>query len=254
MYDWIKMKLINLELKNHNTKIHKQIAAIPDYLLPIMEIFYTIEGESLHIGEPRILIRVGGCLVGCFNCDSSHTWGLKKSNLMTIPQIMAEVFKLSPVQHVSVTGGEPMHFIPQVVTLAKELRSYGYKTNLETSGMILDSEVFDYFDYVSLDIKTPSSKIILDEATINIIKHCWLSHSGAQLKAVITDSNDLNWIKDNFGDLLLQRKGKTLVLTPAAGDDFTVERMSNIVSMILNWNEGFNIRIIPQIHRLLGFR
>ena len=244
--------MIKIPLMYDGTKTAESIASVPESMLPIVEIFNTLEGEGLWIGQPRVLLRIGGCLVGCKGCDSVHTWTLKQSTLQTLNEIVATVVLTARATRVvSITGGEPMHYPVQVYALARLLREKGFKLNLETSGTILSSFVFGVFDTLSLDIKTPSSGVVVPDEHIQKLIELLVTRPQTQLKAVVTDLADLTWIDEKFGDMLYDGT-ITLVLTPSTADN----AVANRVSMMQDWNisRGYQVRIIPQIHYLLGFR
>lgn len=245
---------MKIPLKYDNTKVGKSISELSKDHIPINEIFYTIEGEGLEIGRPRILCRVGGCLVGCTGCDTVRTWSLKQSELYTLDKVIAEIESLGQgrVREVSLTGGEPMHYPTQIAYLVNNLQYIGYTVSLETSGTILDYNLFHQIDRISLDIKTPSSKVDHVEDLLPNIMYVLDRHRCAQVKAVITDQVDLDWIKDKI--LPIMPSGRELVLTPAAGPKATVESVAEKVDMMVSWNRNYPVRIIPQSHVLLGFR
>lgn len=224
-------------------------------IYPIMEIFKTYEGEGSYIGEPRILIRFGGCLVGCIGCDTAKSWTLAYSGQTTLQGVMDEIESLNPsrTQVFSFTGGEPMHYPKQVMALNAELKNRypDCTTSLETSGVVFDDQVVYSVDRLSIDIKTPSSGVT---PTYEMLVKIWkLSKTrGVQVKCVITDRHDLDWIEKNIDSFLYS--DTPLILTPAAGTDHSIERMQKIMDMILDWNKDYNIRVIPQIHVLLKFR
>jgi 7-carboxy-7-deazaguanine synthase len=225
---------------------------------PIVEITHVIEGEGLHIGTPRVLVRFGGCAVGCVNCDSTHTWTLKSSTVMTLSQVVAKIMEVGAhTYNVSITGGEPLHYPHQVKLLSRELRQLGRNVMLETSGKIANFEPTD-FTYVSLDMKTPSSSV---EATLDEFKWLYLMREwpNVQVKAVISDQNDLEWLESmslmnaSYNHLTMSGFGiNPLVLTPAAGPKSTVDDIRNRVQLILDWNRYYKIRIIVQQHVLLS--
>lgn len=99
--------------------------------LPVMESFYTLQGEGFHQGKAAYFIRLGGCDVGCFWCDVKDSWDAAKHPQKTIETIIAEAQKyLAPI--VVITGGEPL--MHQLDALTQSLHAAGFKTNIETSG------------------------------------------------------------------------------------------------------------------------
>src|SRR5690349_20987196 len=100
--------------------------------LPVMESFYTIQGEGFYQGRAAYFIRLGGCDVGCVWCDVKDSWDASAHPLVHIDE-MTRRAKLSGTELVVVTGGEPLMY--DLGALTKSLRNAGLKTNIETSGV-----------------------------------------------------------------------------------------------------------------------
>ena len=100
-------------------------------LLPVMEHFYTLQGEGFHQGRAAYFIRLGGCDVGCVWCDVKDSWDADKHPKYTIGQLVQEV-KKTPTRLVVITGGEPL--MHNLNALTSALKEAGVETNIETSG------------------------------------------------------------------------------------------------------------------------
>jgi organic radical activating enzyme len=99
--------------------------------LPVMEHFYTLQGEGFHQGKAAYFIRLGGCDVGCVWCDVKDSWDATKHPLLKIEDLIFHISNTA-TEIVVITGGEPlMHNLDE---LTKELHAAGFKTNIETSG------------------------------------------------------------------------------------------------------------------------
>ncbi|MCF6182786.1 7-carboxy-7-deazaguanine synthase QueE [Lutibacter sp.] len=99
-------------------------------MLPLMEEFYTIQGEGFHTGKAAYFIRIGGCDVGCHWCDVKESWD---ANLHPPTETIKIVHNISKQANtVVVTGGEPL--IWNMDYLTKLLKAKGLKTHIETSG------------------------------------------------------------------------------------------------------------------------
>ena len=84
---------------------------------PVMEHFYTIQGEGAHTGKAAYFIRLGGCDVGCHWCDVKESWTSSETQLMSIDAILKEANKVK-ASFVVITGGEPtMHSLLSLVNL-----------------------------------------------------------------------------------------------------------------------------------------
>src|ERR1700760_43367 len=84
--------------------------------LPVMEHFYTIQGEGFHQGKAAYFIRLGGCDVGCVWCDVKDSWDATKHPLLNIDELISEV-KKTPANLIVITGGDPlMHDLAYVTS------------------------------------------------------------------------------------------------------------------------------------------
>ncbi|AFK05228.1 Radical SAM domain protein [Emticicia oligotrophica DSM 17448] len=99
--------------------------------LPVMEAFYTLQGEGFHAGRAAYFIRLGGCDVGCVWCDVKESWDADIHPKFTIDEIVDEASKFKGRLAV-ITGGEPLMYNLDELTLA--LKDAGFQTNIETSG------------------------------------------------------------------------------------------------------------------------
>jgi 7-carboxy-7-deazaguanine synthase len=110
-----------------NPSTHPQTGAS----LPLMEDFYTIQGEGFYQGNAAYFIRLGGCDVGCVWCDVKESWPVEK-HLLTHVSEMAERARKSGALIAVVTGGEPAMY--DLTALTSALTSAGLRTHVETSG------------------------------------------------------------------------------------------------------------------------
>lgn len=125
-------------------------------LLPLMEAFYTIQGEGEHSGKPAYFIRLGGCDVGCVWCDVKDSWEAGKWPLVSIENIVVEALKY-PGRLVVITGGEPLMY--NLDPLTQLLKSHGFTTNIETSGAHPFSGDFDWICFSPKKFKKPHPSI-----------------------------------------------------------------------------------------------
>jgi 7-carboxy-7-deazaguanine synthase len=99
--------------------------------LPIMEQFYTLQGEGLHQGKAAYFIRLGGCDVGCVWCDVKDSWDAAKHPQHRIADIVAAAAQ-HPGRLAVITGGEPL--MHDLTALTQALQDVGFATHIETSG------------------------------------------------------------------------------------------------------------------------
>ena len=143
--------------------------------LPVMEHFYTLQGEGFHQGKAAYFIRLGGCDVGCVWCDVKESWDAGKHQKLEVESLRLKV-EDTPAQMVVVTGGEPlMHNLDE---LTAALRSSGLKTNIETSGAYPLSGKWDWICLSPKKFKAPLPQIlpVADE-----------------LKIVVFNASDFEW-------------------------------------------------------------
>ena len=109
--------------------------------LPLVEDFYTIQGEGFHTGKPAYFIRLGGCDVGCRWCDAKSTWN-PRIFPPTDVDVVVERASQCAAQAIVITGGEPLLY--PLAELTGKLRERGLEIFLETSGTHPFSGDFDW--------------------------------------------------------------------------------------------------------------
>ena len=148
-------------------------------LLPLVEDFYTIQGEGFHTGKPAYFIRLGGCDVGCKWCDAKYTWNPKLYPPTNI-EVVVERAVACKAQSIVITGGEPLLYPLECLT--EQLKARGLQIFLETSG----SHPFSgTFDWVCLSPKRKQAP--LEEAY----------GKADELKVIIETDEDFEWAEQN---------------------------------------------------------
>jgi len=99
--------------------------------LPIMEAFYTLQGEGFQTGRAAYFIRLGGCDVGCHWCDVKESWEAANHPLIAVDTITKEASQ-HPARFAVITGGEPVMY--PLASLTDSLRAKGFELAIETSG------------------------------------------------------------------------------------------------------------------------
>lgn len=112
------------------TKETQDLLIAKSEVLPLMEEFYTIQGEGFHTGTAAYFIRVGGCDVGCHWCDVKESWNAQSHPPTEVSKIVENASKYSDT--IVVTGGEPLMWNMDFLT--NELKKQHLKTHIETSG------------------------------------------------------------------------------------------------------------------------
>jgi 7-carboxy-7-deazaguanine synthase len=128
----IKIKMVSKEI---------QIAVNKGEMLPLMEEFYTIQGEGFHTGTAAYFIRIGGCDVGCHWCDVKESWNADLHPPTETDIIVANAANYADT--VVVTGGEPLTW--DMTLLTQKLKAKNLKVHIETSGAYEVSGTWDWF-------------------------------------------------------------------------------------------------------------
>ncbi|MHC5308853.1 7-carboxy-7-deazaguanine synthase QueE [Myroides sp. LJL116] len=124
-------------------------------VLPLMEEFYTIQGEGYYSGHAAYFIRLGGCDVGCHWCDVKESWDAELHPLTKVDTIVASASKQAKLA--VITGGEPLMY--NLDYLTKELKAKGMQTNIETSGAYELSGDFDWICLSPKKAKLPTQSV-----------------------------------------------------------------------------------------------
>jgi 7-carboxy-7-deazaguanine synthase len=118
-----------------------QIAVDKGEMLPLMEEFYTIQGEGFHTGTAAYFIRIGGCDVGCHWCDVKESWNAALHPPTATEVIVANAKKYADT--VVITGGEPLTW--DMNPLTQKLKNQNLKVHIETSGCYPVTGTWDWF-------------------------------------------------------------------------------------------------------------
>ena len=148
-------------------------------VLPVMEEFYTLQGEGFNTGQAAYFIRVGGCDVGCRWCDAKESWNV--NDFPPVPtDLIVQHASSYPAKAIVVTGGEPLLY--NMDYLCVELQDQGIRTFLETSGSRALSGNWDWI-CVSPKKDSPPLKEVIAMAN--------------ELKVIICDDTDFLWGEKN---------------------------------------------------------
>ncbi len=154
--------------------------------LPLMEAFYTLQGEGFHQGRAAYFIRLGGCDVGCFWCDVKDSWDASKHPQINITTIVEEAEKHN-CRLAVITGGEPL--LHDLSELTKLLKQKGFETNLETSGSSTLSGEWDWICLSPKKFKAPLPELIPFANELKIIIYNKADFDWAEKYAALVNKN-----------------------------------------------------------------
>jgi 7-carboxy-7-deazaguanine synthase len=147
--------------------------------LPVMELFYTVQGEGFHSGTAAYFIRLAGCDVGCVWCDVKESWQVEHSQYITVKQIVEKALE-HPCRIAVITGGEPCMY--DLTSLIQLLHDSGFKVHIETSGAYPLSGNPDWVCVSPKKFKSPLKEALED---------------ADELKVVVFNTSDYEWAEKN---------------------------------------------------------
>ncbi|MAU63516.1 MAG: 7-carboxy-7-deazaguanine synthase QueE [Flavobacteriaceae bacterium] len=193
--------------------------------LPVMESFYTIQGEGYYKGSAAYFIRIAGCDVGCHWCDVKESWDSNIHPIKSIEKIVQNVKNKCEI--VVITGGEPL--IWDMNPLTELLKNNNFKTHLETSG---SNKLTGNWDWICLSPK--KRKIPLSQ----------VYKKADELKIIIYNKNDLK-----FAEKEAKKVSKNCILFLQPEWSKRDEMMPVIVDYIMN-NSKWKVSL--QTHKYLN--
>jgi 7-carboxy-7-deazaguanine synthase len=147
--------------------------------LPVMEHFYTIQGEGFYSGRAAYFVRLAGCDVGCVWCDVKESWDALGHPILKLEELVKEIYSTS-TNFVVITGGEPALY--DLTKLIATLKLKGIETAIETSGCYHLNGNIDWYCFSPKKFKAP----------------CEEAYERAnELKVVIYHESDLNWAEEH---------------------------------------------------------
>jgi len=143
--------------------------------LPLVEEFFTVQGEGFHTGKAAYFIRIGGCDVGCSWCDTRFSWNPDIHPLIDTDIIIKHAID-SGTDSVVVTGGEPLMW--NLDYLCNGLKKNKICTFIETSGAYRLTGTWDWICLSPKMNMPPGAEI------------CGIAD---ELKVIIAKEDDLEW-------------------------------------------------------------
>ena len=204
-------------------------------MLKVNEIFYSIQGESSFAGIPFVFVRLTGCNLRCWYCDTKYAY--EEGQDLSVEQIFKEIKKFK-CRYVEITGGEPL-LQDETPFLVDFLIDKGFKVLVETNGT-KDVSVISEKAIIIMDIKCPSSgesnKIDWDN-----LKRL---DSKDEIKFVLTEKSDYDWAKKVITEKKLNGKF-TILLSPVS------EKINPATLAERILEDNLSVRIQLQLHKIL---
>lgn len=147
-------------------------------MLPIMEDFYTLQGEGFYQGQAAYFIRLGGCDVGCVWCDVKDSWEAERWPVLSVEELVHRALQ-HPGRLAVITGGEPLMY--DMGPLTEALQAAGFRTHIETSGAHPLSGTWDWITFSPKKFKQPVGEI---------------ASQADELKVIVFNKSDFAWAEE----------------------------------------------------------
>ncbi len=167
-----------MNYKLHNLSTEDESFVTSGEKLPVMEEFYTIQGEGFNTGKPAYFIRIGGCDIGCHWCDVKESWNANQHPLVITKNVVKNVID-QKADSVVITGGEPL--IYNLNFLTRELKRQGVKTFIETSGAYPFSGTWDWI------CLSPKKTMLPLQENYKLAN---------ELKVIVYNKHDITWAEE----------------------------------------------------------
>ena len=195
-------------------------------ILPLMELYYTLQGEGMYVGKAAIFVRLAGCDVGCAWCDVKESWPIDAHPDQTVEAIVAECASFN-CKTVVITGGEPLMY--QLDYLTEQLKVAGMNTHIETSGAYPLSGDWDWICLSPKKFKKPLPSVL---------------KKAQELKVVVFNKSDFEWAQEYAA---LVSEDCALLLQPEwSKKEQMLPQMVDFVKLNPEW------RISIQTHKYMG--
>ena len=242
----------------------------------ITQIFTSIQGEGIYAGRPQVFVRFAGCNLGCDYCDTPAAREKQKpfcsvektpghgdfafmQNPLAVDDVIEAVESLSPHHDVSLTGGEPLLQTDFLVKFLPALRAKGYRVHLETNGTRPEevARLAGMLDVIAMDFKLPSTTCGADlfDAHAKFV----VSAKRAKIfaKVVVAEGTPDDEIRRCAEIIARSGKAVPLVIQPISPSEEgpkppSLPRLLEMHSVASEFID--DVRILPQIHKLMGIR
>jgi 7-carboxy-7-deazaguanine synthase len=234
----------------------------------LSEIFTSIEGEGPFFGTKTIFVRMAGCHLSCHWCDTTYALPMGGGLSYSVDEVKDLIIKqLQPSTYkVNFTGGEPLLQYEAVATLAKFMKkTKGLRTYIESScfDSLRFAKVLPYIDICKIEFKMSDSKVIDHTRYDNLLhnefrclKLAASEHKSTFVKVVVTNITNIIEFKKLVRGVFESVKPSDImgfVIQPSYGiAEPTIEKLLNFYDCVYPVYE--EVRIVPQLHKLIGVR
>jgi 7-carboxy-7-deazaguanine synthase len=218
----------------------------------VVEIFSSIQGEGLYVGQPQTFVRFYGCNIGCRYCDEA---GKNRFKEYSAPELIEAIIKENN-KVVSLTGGEPLLYADFLKEVLPRLKKKGSIVYLETNGTLKNNllKIIDFLDIISMDIKLPSSTGLRAYWKVHASFLKEAAEKKVFVKSVITSKTSIADIKKAASVIKGVDRGIFFILQPVTINN-KIQKIKFIDRFLDAANSSLNnVRIIPQVHKILGLK
>lgn len=226
-------------------------------MMRIVEIFSSVQGEGLWLGQRHAFVRLAGCNLSCRYCDTPKTRSNAAGRLWPGKKIQAElarIFSAEKHEAVSWTGGEPLLQAAALPRLMRWVRSQGVKNLLETNGTMAEAfkSVAPFCDLASVDVKLPSS--VGQETWSNHLEFLRVAPEKSFVKVVLTARTTKAEWRQLIRLMQEAAPNMPLVLQPATACGGEKPAAPEAVIFFLRQAAALlkDVRLIPQWHPVWG--
>ncbi len=224
----------------------------------VCEIFESIQGEGLRVGEPSVFLRLSGCNLKCNFCDTKYSWVEGKA--LSFDEILERVYSFG-LKNVVITGGEPLLQRENLIELVKLMKKDGFYLSLETNGTIVDELAIKICEHMDLVTVSPKLKSFSGkELKLNTICKLLISlKNEVCLKWPVISEDDVASVLNMLKKIELT-SNIPVIIQPAfiegeSWDEY-LKRIRLLWGKIIRFSKSFSdgsLRFIPQLHRLIFF-
>ena len=226
-------------------------------LLPVNELFYSIQGEGRWVGCPACFLRLHYCSVGCSWCDTKYTWSPNQASEMewvSPNDVLSRLIHLIPepahnqqAVHLVITGGEPLLFQEQLIPVVTNAKEFGFAlVEVETSGTIAPiAELMEQVNWWNCSPKLSNSGLSAERRIFREALSVIAGKGNADWKFVVRDERDVEEILRDYSELI--PKDRVMLMPEGVTKNAQMQRLPLIGDLAMKY--GF--RVTARLHTLL---